>query len=160
VVLIGAGKLANEVLPFLGDDGRTIDQWGRTAEPVAGTAGRRSTTLPVSYHLLESIDTFAGVASPAAVVVAAPVTSDLIERVASCYPNVSCVIDLRGEMGHAPIGVRAPIVTLQDLFARMSAMHGHASRHLDAARAEIASRSRRYELRDELRPFGWDDLCA
>jgi hypothetical protein len=51
-------------------------------------------------------------------------------------------------------------VTLQDLFARMSAMQGHAARHVDAARAEIMSRSRRYELRDELRPFGWDDLCA
>ena len=31
---------------------------------------------------------------------------------------------------------------------------------IEAARAEIADRSRRYEQRDEVRPFGWDDLCA
>jgi hypothetical protein len=70
------------------------------------------------------------------------------------------VIDLRGELGHSPLHVNAPVITLQDLFARMSATQGQAARHVDAARAEIASRSRRYELRDELRPFGWDDLCA
>jgi len=150
VVLIGTGKLANEVLPFLGDDGRSVDQWGRTAEPQASAA----------YHLLDAVDTFAGTTQPAALVIAAPVSSDLIERVASCYPNLSCLIDLRGEMGYAPLRIQAPIVTLQDLFARMSAMHGQATRHVDAARAEIASRSRRYELRDELRPFGWDDLCG
>jgi hypothetical protein len=70
------------------------------------------------------------------------------------------VIDLRGELDMAPLRVSPPVVTLQDLFARMRATHGSAARQVDAARAEIASRSRRYELRDELRPFGWDDLCA
>ena len=70
------------------------------------------------------------------------------------------MIDLRGELGIAPLHVAAPLVTLQDLFACMSAASGGAARHVEAARADIASRSRRYELRDELRPFGWEDLCA
>src|SRR4051794_20418867 len=35
--VIGTGKLANEVLPFLADDGRTVDQWGRAD---AATANR------------------------------------------------------------------------------------------------------------------------
>jgi hypothetical protein len=84
----------------------------------------------------------------------------LIDRVAAAYPALQCVIDLRGEFGSAPLHVGAPVITLQALFASMSAAHGSAARQVDAARAEIASRSRRYELRDELRPFGWDDLCA
>jgi glutamyl-tRNA reductase len=139
-VLVGAGKLAQEVLPFLADDGRSVDQWGRDA--------------------LEEIDTAPVSSIPAVLIIAAPVASETIDRVAALYVGLQCVIDLRGELGCAPLQVAAPIVTLQDLFARMSASNGSAAGHVAAARADIASRSQRYDLRDELRPFGWDDLCA
>lgn len=145
-VLIGSGKLAAEILPFLADDGRTVDQWSRSPQEGA--------------RLLESADTFQGPDVPTAIIIAAPVASEIVDRVAACYAGVLCVIDLRGELDMAPLRVKALVVTLQDLFERMDAMHSTAARHIEAARTEIASRSRRYELRDELRPFGWDDLCA
>jgi glutamyl-tRNA reductase len=153
-VLVGTGKLAQEVLPFLADDGRSVDQWGRTVE--ASDVGR----VKFTYRLLDSVDTFAGPDVPTALIIAAPVPSEVIDRVAACYGSLVCVIDLRGELGCAPLRVKVPVISLQDLFARMTATHGAAARHVEAARVEIASRSRRYELRDELRPFGWDDLCA
>jgi glutamyl-tRNA reductase len=155
-VLIGTGKLAHEVLPFLADDGRSVDQWGRSTE--AGEAVSGSTTI--RYHLLDGVATFAGSSAPAALVIAAPVPSALIARVAQRYGGLACVIDLRGELDAAPLRVPVPVITLQDLFAQMRSTHGSAARHVEAARAEILSRSRRYALRDELRPFGWDDLCA
>ena len=155
-VLIGTGKLAGEILPFLGDDGRSIDQWGRTPQDAAADMSRAK----FQYRLLDSVDTFAGCSAPAALIIAAPVPSEVVERVAACYGGLLCVIDLRGEMDAELPRFSAPVITLQDLFARMRATHGSAARHIEAARAEIASRSRRYELRDELRPFGWDDLCA
>jgi glutamyl-tRNA reductase len=154
-VLIGTGKLAQEVLPFLADHDRSVDQWGRTAD-----AGGTTTSSVFQYRLFDSLDTFAGPARPTALVIAAPVPSGVVDRVAGAYSDLACVIDLRGELDTAPLHVDAPIITLQDLFAQMRATHGTAARHVDAARSEILSRSRRYELRDELRPFGWDDLCA
>ncbi len=179
VVLVGTGKLAQEVLPFLTDEGRSVDQWGRTTEtsnapaPLAsarlGDTTARSNgreggcdvgTSTFTYRLLDSVDTFAGPDVTTALVIAAPVPSEIIDRVAACYGSLCCVIDLRGELGSAPLHVNVPVISLQDLFARMTATHGSAARHVEAARVEIASRSRRYELRDELRPFGWDDLCA
>ena len=156
-VLIGTGKLAREVLPFLADDGRSVDQWGRATE-IADTPIRTSSVF--QYRLFDSAATFAGPAAPTALVIAAPVPSPIVDRVSRGYPALACVIDLRGELDTAPLHVSAPLVTLQDLFAQMRATHGTAARHVDAARSEILSRSRRYELRDELRPFGWDDLCA
>ena len=158
-VLIGTGKLAHEVLPFLADSGRSVDQWGRTLD----TASAPSTPDAASrftYRLLDNVDSFSGPAATTALIIAAPVPSAVINRVASHYSGLHCVIDLRGELETAPLCLSAPVITLQDLFVQMDAMHGAAARHVEAARAEILSRSRRYELRDELRPFGWDDLCA
>jgi glutamyl-tRNA reductase len=161
-VVIGTGKLALEVLPFLADDGRSVDQWGRAPEEArAGGTDAASRVQPhVTYRLLDGLDAFTGTSRPTALIVAAPLRSDVVDRVASCYAGLQCVIDLRGELGSAPLHVGAPVISLQALFASMSAAHGSAARQVDAARAEIVSRSRRYELRDELRPFGWDDLCA
>jgi glutamyl-tRNA reductase len=156
-VLIGTGKLAQEVLPFLADHERSVDHWGRAADAPGSTP---DAATRVTYRLLDHVDAFAGSSVPAALVIAAPVPSAVIDRVAARYSGLLCVIDLRGELDVAPLRAAAPIITLQDLFAQMRATHGSAARHVEAARAEIQSRSRRYELRDELRPFGWDDLCA
>lgn len=153
-VLVGTGKLAAEILPFLADEGRTVDQWARTPQDPAGGQGS------VRVRLLDGVDTFAGPDAPSVLIIAAPVASEVVDRVASCYPGLRCVIDLRGELDTPPLRTKVPVVTLQDLFNRMRATHASAARHIEAARIEIASRSRRYELRDELRPFGWDDLCA
>ena len=162
-VLIGTGKLGQEVLPFLADDGRSVDHWGRTPDPaspadVHGATG--GAPAPVTYRSLTSLDTFDASSRPAVLIIAAPVPSEAIERVAAHYTGLLRVIDLRGELGSAPLHLTVPIVTLQDLFAQMTESNAFAARHVEAARTEIASRSRRYELRDELRPFGWDDLCA
>jgi hypothetical protein len=93
-------------------------------------------------------------------IVAAPVTSDVVERVAERYASLTCVIDLRADLGgRAPV-IAAPVVTLQALFDRMRESQTSAVPHIEAARTEIAWCSHRYQLRDELRPFGWDDLCA
>lgn len=149
VAVIGTGKLAQEILPFLADDGRSVDQWGRTA----------SETPPVTFRQLDAQDDDVS-ALPTALIVAAPVSSAVVDGVAARYVALRRVIDLRGELGLAALHVAVPITTLEHLFAHMAAASGSASPRVEAALSDIAARSRRYELRDELRPFGWDDLCA
>lgn len=151
-VLIGSGKLANEVLPFLADDGRVVDQWGRSAE---------TPTLPsTTYRTLDTLESAENSSVAAVLIIAAPIPSEVVDRVAARYDGLLSIIDLRGELGTEPLRSAVPVITLPQLFAQMSAATGSALRHVEAAKADIASRSRRYELRDELRPFGWDDLCA
>jgi len=151
-VLIGTGKLADEVLPFLADEGRTVDQWSRRDDPGARVAG-------VTSWVVDRADDAPIVDRRSVLVIAAPISSSGVERVAARYPGLERVIDLRADQDRA-IQLSAPVVTLQDLFAHMSAANAFATRHVDAARADIVRRSRGYELREELRPFGWDDLCA
>jgi glutamyl-tRNA reductase len=151
-VLIGTGKLADEVLPFLADEGRSVDQWSRRDDATATVAGVKS-------WVVDRAGDAPIVPGGAVLVIAAPIPSAGVERVAARYPGLERVIDLRAEVDR-PLHVSASVVTLQDLFAQMSASHAFATRHVDAARADIVRRSRGYELREELRPFGWDDLCA
>lgn len=153
-VLIGTGKLAAEVLPFLADDGRTIDQWGRSDEGASTGYGG------LTYRTLDQVDAAAGTSAPTTLVIAAPVASEVVDRVAALYPSLQFVVDLRGETGSDPLDVGAPVVTLQDLFSQMEAANKFAASRVAAARSDIAARSRQYALREELRPFGWDDLCA
>jgi len=151
-VRIGTGKLAQEVLPFLADDGRTVDHWGRREDAASSNAG-------VTYRTLDQIDDTI-VADATVLIIAAPVPSDVVARVAARYCALLSVIDLRAEFTSDPLHVAAPIISLQDLFAQMDAANLFASRHVEAARVDIARRSRQFEFRDELRPFGRDDLCA
>ena len=158
-MLIGTGKLATDILPYLAETGREVDQWGRAA---------LVRTLPgVCYRSLETIDSFPGTDAPAAVVVAAPAPASTIARVASAYRGLTRVVDLRAEAEADPLDtlVRRSLgeggtITLRDLFALMDDADKFVLTQIEAARAEIADRSRRYEQRDEVRPFGWDDLCA
>jgi glutamyl-tRNA reductase len=153
-VVIGTGKLAGEVLPFLTDDGRTVDQWGRAA------AQDVETTSGVTYRRLDTLPDARVVDAPTAIVVAAPVSPDVVEAVARRYTNLRRVIVLRAVVGDRPLALACEVVALQDLFARMHDQHASALPRIAAARKDIAWRTRQYELRDELRPFGWDDLCA
>ena len=151
--LIGTGKLAQEVLPFLADDGRTVDQWGRRDDAGA-------TNATVTYRTLDTIDDQSPASNVTVLIIAAPAASNVINRVIKRYSALQCVIDLRGELDHAPLETNARVIALQDLFSQMTEANAFAARQVEAARAEIANRSRQYEMRNELRPFGWDDLCA
>lgn len=152
-VLIGTGKLADEVLPFLADEGRAVDQWSRRDDAGTSVAGVKSWVVDRAGDapIVEDVSVL---------VIAAPIPSGGVERVAARYPGLTRVIDLRAELDRPLRLSSVSVVTLQDLFAQMSAASAFATRHVDAARADIVRRSRGYELREELRPFGWDDLCA
>jgi glutamyl-tRNA reductase len=153
-VVIGTGKLAGEVLPFLADDGRSVDQWGRA------DVGDVETLARATYRRLDTVHAAPIVHLTTAIIVAAPVAAEVIEAVAARYPQLRRLVDLRAEVGERPLAVGCEVVALQDLFARMHDQHTSALPRIAAARKDIAWRTRQYELRDELRPFGWDDLCA
>lgn len=147
VALIGAGALAGELLPYL-SEGRRVDQWTRA--------------------LLAAPEGVPACDGPAAVVVAAPVDAGAVTAAAGRYRCVARVIDLRGADGRddlRPADARgaiggADIVTLDDLFAEVSAASHAAAGRLEQARQDIRDMAAAFQYRQLLRPLGWDDLCA
>ena len=152
VALIGTGKLAADIIPFLVDRGRHVQQWGR-APAVPTRPG-------VCYRPLEALDAFPVTEASAALVVAAPAPASAIARVAAAYHDLVRVIDLRAEAETDPVRLPIATMTLRDLFASMDGADRGVLEKVDAARAEIVERSRRYGSREEIRPFGWEDVCA
>ena len=138
-MLIGAGKLAQEVLPFLVDGARSVDQWGRSPAD-------RPASDAIVYRTFEALEEFAGSDAPAVLVVAAPAPATLLNRIAAAYRSLARVLDLRSDVGDDPIDVGAPVTTLHDLFGRMAAANRFAAAQVDAARVDILARSREYRL--------------
>ena len=154
VVVVGTGVLAKELLKFLVEPGRSVDQWGRRPATEVGS--------PASVNYRQFDDAAAGLGSgvPTAIVIAAPVPSAIVNDIASRYQNVRQVVDLRAELDLGPLRIDAPVVELSQLFAEIEDARRTAATHVAAARAGVARLSREYALRDEPHPFGWDDLCA
>ena len=153
-VLIGAGKLATDILPSVVVDGRTVHQWGR--------APSVETRPGVDYRALECLDAFPGTDAPAVLVIAAPAPSATIASVAAAYRGLVRIVDLRAEAEADPVvipdrhrradGGPVSTITLRDLFALMDDAGRGVLRQVEAARGEIADRCRRYEQRNEVRP--------
>jgi glutamyl-tRNA reductase len=152
--VIGTGALAREFLDVLPDGTRFVDQWGRRP---AAEVPRRSR---VTYRILSEAASYELSTAPVALVVAAPVPSLIVDDVARRYPALCRVIDLRAEPGFDPLDVAAPVVSLGELFAEIEAARHASVRHVEAALASVDRMSREYELRAELYPFGWEDVCA
>ena len=139
IALIGAGALAREIDTYVADT-HTIDRWSRTELADAGDTRCASEAT--------------------ALIVAAPVDSCTIARVARRYPNLHRIIDLRADAERTTVDAAAPVVTLSDIFRNTSGPDDAESPPVREARRMARQCGRRFDTREELHPFGWDDLCA
>lgn len=149
IVLIGTGALAAEVASSVAAD-TTIDRWGRRPVDDGNV-----------YHLLSTAaDRPVESADPVTLVIAAPASQSDIAAVAACYAQVREIIDLRASDERSPFAVDAHVITLDDLFIEARAVNSADVSRLSAARHDISSLGQAYGRREELHPFGWDDLCV
>jgi glutamyl-tRNA reductase len=142
VAIIGAGVLAQEIHQYVAET-HAVDVWTRAR---------------LQQLHLDAVVVPAGV-DPTTLVVAAPVDSAAIAMVAASYPALCRIIDLRADDESTPLPSGVPARTLADVFASARTT-GAARAKIDAARAAAARCGQRFDAREELRPFGWEDLCA
>jgi glutamyl-tRNA reductase len=150
VALAGTGVLAREVAPFLASPDRIVDLWGRRPQ-VDGFENVTYRQLATSLPVIEG---------PVAMVIAAPLPSTEIGRLASRYLNPIVLIDLRAEGAQDPPRAIAPIVTLADVFAGVADAARVTEERVRAAKDDIRRCARAFATRAKLNPSGWHDLCA
>jgi glutamyl-tRNA reductase len=148
VALVGAGALAADVLAALGA-AHSVDRWLR----------RRTDAGPVfvlaeatAYGVVSAADTTIVVAAPAS-------TADLIPML-RCYPCLREIVDLRGTRERSAWLTDARVVSLDDVFASARDLWSAPGARVAAARRAVLDCARAYRDRDQVRPFGWEDVCA
>jgi hypothetical protein len=152
--ILGCGQLTEELLPWFSDK-KTVYVHGRHVEKKSKLARE------FSYVQLVPL-TSAGLSDQAfntALVVAAPMKASEIQRWAGQH-SFSKILDLRGESRIDPIKGLKEVVNLKDFYQNLESHQAQVRDKVDAARAEIERLSGEKGRMAELRPFGWDDLCA
>lgn len=151
LAIVGAGALAQDIVDHAGR-GRAIDVWRRRCGDdlrLASTACRRL--------LIQNAHAEPRLTGSTSLIIAAPVGADALGRVAACYVDLTDVVDLRASDEVTAVPPRVPRTTLTDLLAQVEASR---PKPVALARAAIRERARNFGVRRQLRPFGWDDLCA
>lgn len=152
IAIVGTGMLAGEIMPFLRDDDRQLDLWGRRDSLQWDLTG-------ITYRRLDANDA-ATLAGRVAIVVAAPIPSHDIGRLRARYADVVRLIDLRAEGRHDPPPPFPSVVTLDDIFMELNAAAQISDQCAASAREEIRRCAHAFVTRAKLNPSGWHDLCA
>lgn len=151
LAIVGAGALALDILAHA-EPGRAIDVWRR----------RGGDDLRVAHgacrHLrIQDADALPRQSGSTSIIVAAPVEADALDRIAACYPQLVDVVDLRARDEVTALDRRVPRTTLLEMLAGADT---GPLQPVASARAAVRERARDFTVCRQLRPFGWDDLCA
>jgi glutamyl-tRNA reductase len=156
VAVLGAGKLAREILPWL---------IGKTTARLFYRNWQHAKDLLPEYPELRldqySTDDAGWQQEETGLVIAAPMKASQVENwVRQQSTTFSKCLDLRGDAATDPISLPIPVIKLSELFDALRAERQRLEGRVEAARAEIAHLVQRQSQQAQFRPFGWEDLCA
>ena len=155
ILVLGAGHLTGETLPWLEE--KRVEVFCRRPESATHLLERHA---GARIHSMDAaIDVEDG---PTGLIIAAPMTSAGIAawmRRAGCA--IETVVDLRGESPKDPLtGVDAHVIHFNEILEDLETNCRFATARVERARVEIRRRAQEFWDRYEIRPFGWEDLCA
>ena len=156
VAVLGAGKLAREILPWL---------IGKTSARLFYRNWQHAKDLLHEYPEL-LLDQYANddagwQQEETGLVIAAPLKASQVEDwVRLQSTTFSKCLDLRGDAAADPITLPIPVIKLSELFDALRAERERLEVRVEAARAAIKLLVQRQTLQAQFRPFGWEDLCA
>lgn len=157
LAVVGTGALAAEVTQAA-PAAMPVDVWGRSAERVLPTR-----PVGLTFSLIADARPEQRRLDATSLVIAAPIGSDDLSRVLSIYQDLRLVVDLRSADQQTPIPRQGPnptVVTLADLLARASRSEPDGAPRVRAAKAEVRLLAAQFASHEQLRPLGWDDVCA
>lgn len=175
VHILGAGHLVQEILPWITKD-ETEDNAEihvhcrdpkKSAEALKAFPGVRIHDLSEGGHDDHDKDRaaeFGAFGSMDALVIAAPVTAEWVRTWVPASADLRWVVDLRGDSADDPIPMSVAtsrrVLTLPELFGRISSNQVHVQSRKRAALAAVDAAVSERSRFVENRPFGWEDVCA
>ncbi|UOF00817.1 Rossmann-fold NAD(P)-binding domain-containing protein [Bdellovibrio reynosensis] len=157
VTLCGSGQLALEILPWLAH---------KKSMQIVCREPAKLQAFAEKYNNL-SISTYnQAYIHGEAMVIAAPLTDARILELMNKQDNRPLAIyDLRGEENNLPSLVaeqfpNVQVMGLHQFFAEIEEMKKDTATKISALKAILLEKALAFMQRTELRPLGWDDICA
>ncbi len=152
IAILGSGKLTADILPWLKSKA-LVEVYSR--HPLS-MASRFAAFPNVKVLGLDQLS------QARVVVVAAPVeTKWLGTWIKNQFNTTSLVLDLRDNSSREPLAAQDwSIRVLQDFFLELNSNQDQIRSRIDLAKKEIQKFSEERLKTQEIRPFGWDDICA
>ena len=153
--IVGSGNLCQEMLPWLADGKTSVSVYVRNIkkakESLAYLENKISAEICIYEQAVLESKNITG-----ALVIAAPVTSNLINRVIK--GKKVCVYDMRDNSG-AEVLESQSVLTLGDLFSEVEKNQKQAEQSKKHMLRDIGKRANAWFNRVTLRPIGWEELC-
>ncbi|MEO8382974.1 MAG: hypothetical protein ABI779_25175 [Acidobacteriota bacterium] len=156
IFILGAGHLAQETIPSLAD--HRVDVFCRRPEAAGDLLGRHQDAAV--HHLDDSVDLEG--AAPLGLIIAAPMTaSEITAWIGRNGHTFATIVDLRGECRTDRLAVEGSnVIHFTDILADLEFNCRSAGQRLERAKEESSRRAAEFWQRYEVRPFGWEELCA
>jgi glutamyl-tRNA reductase len=158
--VLGSGQLAEEILPWL-KSFRSVEVFCRNAEKRT----ELSRKFPgAQFAPLEIPGTKTDAEGRTALIIAAPMpAAEIADWITRHGHRFEMLVDLRGEAETDPLldfFAEPETVRLGDFFTSMEANLETIRARVVSARKNIGELSRTRGNHQEIRPFGWEDLCG
>ena len=154
--ILGSGQLAQEILPWITSKTK-VRLFYRNRKAAESLLARHP---QIKIERLTSAPTL-WEQKPSALLIAAPLSAEQIANWKQHQAvGFSKIIDLRGDAVNDPLRASFPVIALPDLFASLGRDRHKLEAAVAAARAKIKHLAERRIREAQIRPFGWEDLCA
>jgi glutamyl-tRNA reductase len=155
IFILGAGHLAQEMLPWFSN--QRVDVFCRRPEDAAGLLERHANG---AIHRMT--DPVASDNIVTGLIIAAPLSaSEITAWVRGLGCAIETIVDLRGESRDDRLEVEpARVVHFSEILADVETNCRVADVRVERARQEILRSAQQFWDRYEIRPYGWEDLCA
>jgi glutamyl-tRNA reductase len=155
--ILGSGHLAMEILPWIWQK-PIVQMISRNPNEVKLDGAKFSKVQVLNYEDVFDLGE--------ALVIAAPLQdAEIKELVEKAGGQIKKIFDLRAEENRLPDFIEGKsslvkISSLKDMFAELAGSNQENEHKINHIKKVISERVVRFMERSELRPMGWDDICA
>ncbi len=155
VSILGSGHLAKEILPWLTQKSELT----LVCRDVQKVGLEDPKYAKVNVQTYQSVSTLGE-----ALVIAAPLEDEqILALIQSAGSKVKKIFDLRGEQNQLKLlatNMGLDVLSLEDMFAELAGSRTENEHKVAHIKKVITQRVDQFMERSELRPMGWDDICA
>ena len=157
VTICGSGQLAQEILPWVAHK-RSVQVLCRECTKMRSFAEKYDNLTIVNYN--------EAYVHGEAMVIAAPLSdARILELIGKQDTRPVVIYDLRGEENNLSALIqeqfpRVTLMTLQQFFAEIEETKKDRQTKIQQVKEYLLEKALAFVQRTELRPLGWDDICA